>query len=252
MPRQKQSARGKSNARSKSATNSKTKSKSKSNTKSKSKKKVKRTSNSKPKSKAGVQVVSKKASAYPQDDITTEEAQSIFPGVVLTIRRPQVDLIFDGLKKCENRHWNVCGRKHDYRDIPIAVHVSSTQSMSEVRKAIKDNPLWKKQLLVQSRFKGMTVEEYIAASNEQCGKIIGFIKCDDFPDPDVKYYHKHYPKRMSHVWYIHDYYLFRSPIAGCKGAQTWKVWRYKAGLLALLRQIPVTFCVSFYILWLDV
>ena len=170
-----------------------------------------------------------------------EECKSIWPAPVVSVTRVCGVAIMEGLKKCENRDIHIYGHNHDYRGIPIGLHISKTLKKPGVKDFLKKHSKFATQLFGSGTYVGMDANAFYAATNQFHGKIVGFIMCDNVPDPDVVYTHAHYPDRRKYVWYIHQVYSFRTLIAGFQGGQSWKYFEDRRLLDAYLRQFPVKF-----------
>ena len=177
----------------------------------------------------------------PKVMLSRGESLSIWPGPVITLDRCPALAILEGVKHCENRPFNIKGR-HGYNmeDIPIGIHIKKNESKTKVVKFLNQHPIYKTQLLCGGgEYSGMTPGEFYVKTCRFAGKIVGFMRCDNHPDPDINYVHASYPVNRGFIWYIHEVFQFRYPIGGFQGGQTWKYIKDRDLLIRYMRQYPV-------------
>ena len=173
--------------------------------------------------------------------LSKEQFIAIWPGPVVTLDRVPAIAILEGVKQCENRTWSIKGSRN-MEGIPIGIHIKKKESKPKVVKFLNSHSLFKTQLLCgRTSYAGMTPEEFYVNTHKYAGQIVGYMICDTHPDPDINYGHANYPINRGHIWYIHDVFQFRYPVAGFQGAQSWQHIRHPTILQRFVRAIPVSF-----------
>ena len=184
------------------------------------------------------------AQPLPADDmnagLTTAESRAIWPGRIITLTRCPAAAIFQGLKRCENRTFQLANGKYDERGVPIGISVKKGEGRKKIIEYMTKNDVYKTQLLTNGPWTGMTPEEFCADTDIWEGKIIGYIVCDTVGrDPDWDYPHENYPEDRGFTWLIQQSFMFEQAVDGHKGGQSWNYITDPVVLKKYMDQIPV-------------
>ena len=172
--------------------------------------------------------------------ISVKESRKRWDAPVITLNRVPAVAIMERLKRCENRPFALVSRNYDHSHVPIGIHIKKSESKRQVVQYLKDNALFKRQLLAgNSKYHGLTPEEFYAQTQNLVGKIIGYIRCDQHRDVKWNYPHDGYPRDRGHVWIIYDAFQFRHALSGFNGGQTWRYINDSNLLNKYMQSLPV-------------
>ena len=178
------------------------------------------------------------------NNLTLAEAKALYPGPVISVKRPYGELIMIGAKRCENRHIALFGPKYDYRGVPILLHIPKSTTKKDIRAAFKI-PMVRNDIANSAIYAGMGADEFINVTNCHSGHICAMLWMDNIPDAEQRYRYANVPVDRGNVWYIHHVRILRRSIAGFTGSQTWKFIRNSEILDQVLRQTPVKLFASY-------